>query len=153
MDTIDKQDVTERAIAGGWVLPDGWTVTAEISPDYDIDADKEYDCYTPTQLVAWHNNDWQFVMVCVFVQDADGRDWGRSIVGSVEHGYLPMTNDADELISEAFSFTDALESAPGMYGPVREYDMIGEALRDATAELERFGTPIIVEPDTNYSGL
>lgn len=151
METLDKKDVTDRAVSGGWTLPDGWTVTADISPDHDTNPSADYDCYTSQDISAWRNDDWLFVVIGVFVQDDNGRDWGRSIMGGCEHGWITSTDEHDNVTGG--TYVDALADPPGEYSPIREYDMIAEALRDASAELERFGTPIIVEPTTNFSGL
>lgn len=148
MDTIDKRDVTDRAIAGGWVLPDGWTVTAELSYDHDRVLPSEYDCYSDAQITAWRNDEWGFGVVCVFVEDDHGRDWGRAIIGGVEYGHLPNEDGTDS------TFVDPLEDVPASYSVIREGDMIGEALRDAVERLEGFGTPVLVEPDgPTVSGL
>lgn len=142
--TIDKKDVTQRAIDGGWTLPPFWTVTAEISPDYDA-SPMDYDCYTPHQVEAWRNDAWTFVVICVFVEDASGRQWGSSVLGGTEHGWFTSTDEEDNVISE--SFCDALTDKPGEYSVIREHDMIREALEDAVSALADFGTPVITSPD------
>lgn len=132
--TIDQKDVTQRAIDGGWTLPPFWTVTAEISPDCDSSPD-EFDCYSPDDITAWRNDEWRFVVVCVFVEDADERLWGNATLGGVEHGCLDQVD------------IDALTDKPGEYSVVREHDMIREALEDAVSALADFGTPVITSPD------
>jgi hypothetical protein len=98
--TIDKIDVTDRAVSGGWTLPAGWTVRADMSYD-------------------------------------DG-------IGGTEYGDYVMTDEDDTVTGH--TWIDPLNAPIGEYNVVREYDLIGEALRDAVAELERFGTPVLVEP-------
>lgn len=146
MDTIEKADLTDRAIAGGWTLPDGWTVLADLSPDYDHgDPGEEYDCYGAAQVAAWRADEWAFGVVSVWVEDADGREWGRDVLGAVEYGCLPNEDEDGEVTGSAF--IEPLEDRPAEYSVIREYDMIGNALRDAAEQLAAFGTPMIVEPD------
>jgi hypothetical protein len=150
---MSKLDLTDRAVSGGWVLPSGWTVSADAYPDELInDPAREYDCYTAAQVAAYHAGDWEFVTVSVWVEDNAGREWGRAVIGSVEAGTFTMTEEDDTVTGQ--TFIDPLDDNPGEYSVIREHDMIGEALRDAVSELERFGTPVLVEPTgTNYSGL
>ena len=144
MDTIAKVDVTTRATDGGWQLPEFWTVAAEISPDYDT-RPTDFDCYTPAQVAAWERDEWQFVVVSVFVEDADGREWGRDVLGGVEYGSFVLTDEQDNVTGA--DDVDPLADKPGEYSVIREHDMIGEALRDAVRQLESFGTPVLREPD------
>lgn len=145
-----KIDVTDRAVSGGWTLPTGWTVRADTSPDYDT-GPVDDEGLTRTQHVTYDQGDWEYVVVSVWVQDNASREWGRSVIGGVEAGELTHTDEDDNVTGRMFS--DPLTDNPAEYSPIREYDMIGEALREAVAELERFGTPVLVEPTTEYSGL
>lgn len=143
---MPKIDVTDRAISGGWTLPDGWSVRADTSPDYDT-GPVDDEGLTRTQHVTYDQGDWEYVVVSVWVQDNAGREWGRSVIGGVEAGSYTMTDEDDNVTGQVF--IDPLEDAH----PIRDHDMIGEALREAVAGLERFGTPVLVEPATEYSGL
>jgi hypothetical protein len=138
-------DLTERAIAGGWTLPDGWTVTAESWHDDAVqDIGKEFDCYSDEDITAWCNSEWWIEGITVSVQDDAGRDWGVSSVGGFEAGQMPGVSE----------WLDPLEDKPAHYSPIREHDMIGEALREAVKALESFGSPVLTEPTgVNYSGL
>lgn len=139
----NRVDLTDRAVEGGWTLPEGWTVQADADEDNAVDT-LEGDCYTPAQVAAWLADEWGYVFVSVWVQDATGREWGHAGLSLVEAGLFTMTDDDDNVIGTAW--LDPLTD-PGEYSPIREHDMIGEALRDAVAELERFGTPVITEPE------
>lgn len=226
METIDKRDITERAVTGGWVLPQGWAVQVDLSYDHDVrhPADEgeayEYDfdvaedgeackgfcrgCdrvivrgrelwYDGTRVVcpddneessvwiecdacegegetetggeceacqghagwpghvlaeskavqAWRRDDWTFGVVSVWVQDSASREWGRSVLGGVEFGRFPLVA-MDGTVTRAE--VDPLDDKTGEYSVTREHDMIGEALREAVAQLAAFGTPVIVEP-------
>jgi hypothetical protein len=151
MDTIESCDVTSRAVAGGWKLPEGWTVCADISRDDDIHPAQQGEAYEGEMLAWWKRDEWQFVNVSVWVQDRHGREWGRDVRGGCEYGYLPVTEPG---IAHGSVFVNPLTDAPGEYSPIREYDMIGNALRDAVEQLATFGTPIITEPaGTTVTGL
>lgn len=143
-ETIEWVDVTDRAKAGGWGLPDGWTVRAEISPDNDSHPD-HFDCYDAVQVQAWRDDAWRFVVLSVHVEDADGRQWGASVVGANEYGRFP-------LVQEEGDYQDAY---PNPFGELAESDMINEALKDAVESTERFcDAEKITEPTgVNYSGL
>jgi hypothetical protein len=137
-------DYTARAREAGWTLPDGWTVKAEMSADeWATHPRDEYDCYDEDDLAAYDRGDWWFAIVVVIVADAAGRTWGASSIGGVEAGTLAGT------------FLDPLSDEPGEYSPIREHDLIGEALRDALKSLEAFGDPhgLIREPAVNWSGI
>lgn len=152
MDTIAKVDVTERAIAGGWVLPNGWTVNADISPDYSImDPYQEFDCYTLAQVDAWRRDEWRLVVVSVWVEDASGREWGRDVLGAVEYGTIPITDDTGTVLGH--DCCDPLTDNPAEYSAIREHDMIGNALRDAVQCLEEFGTPVFCALEMTFTGL
>jgi hypothetical protein len=140
-DAIDTRDVTDRATAGGWVLPDGWTVKVDISPD-DLTLDYwDDEVYSEYQTRAWENGDWQFVIVSVWVEDAAGREWGRDVLGGVEAGDFP-SEDGD-----TSTWIDPLADKPAEYSVIREHDMIRGALVDTVRQLEEFGTPVIAEPE------
>jgi hypothetical protein len=138
-------DYTARAREAGWTLPDGWTVTSEMDADDTGHPRDEHghDCYDEDDFTAYDRGDWGFVYILVTVRDAAGRKWGASGIGGVEAGTLAGT------------FLDPLSDEPGEYSPVREYDLIGEALRDAVKALETFGDPhgLIREPAVNWSGI
>lgn len=149
-DAISTVELTERAIAGGWTLPEGWKVFADITHDDAIvDLAKEYDCYSERQITAWRNDDWMFVFVSVWVEDNSGRQWGQFGIGGLEYGDVPGYED------DALDYSlNPLEDIPGEYAPIREHDMIGEALRDAVKALDEFGTPVLCEPaGTTMTGL
>ena len=139
----NRIDVTDRATAGGWTIPDGWSVYADMIED-DLDVAREFECYDAAQLDAWRRGDWSVVVVSVWVEDGSGREWGWGNLGGVEHGRLPVTEEDGTVTG--YVDVDALEPRIGEYSVIREHDMIGEALRDAVAELERFGTPMLTEP-------
>lgn len=138
-------DLTDRAIAGGWTLPEHWTVTAESWDDDTVQRlEDEFDCYSPEDIDAFYAGAWGFAGVTVSVQDDAGRQWGQSTVGGFEVGQLPGTNE----------WLNPLDDKPGQYSPIREHDMIGEALCEAVKALESFGSPVLTEPTgVNYSGL
>lgn len=147
----NRVDLTDRAVAGGWTLPEGWRVFADAEEDSAVDT-LEGDGYTPTQVAAWLADEWCYFFVSVWVQDATGREWGHAGLGLVEGGSYTLTDEDDNVTGH--EWIDPLESKPGHYSPIREHDLIGEALRDAVAELERFGTPVITEPEgTTVTGL
>lgn len=57
MDALDKRDVTDVARAQGWVLPQGWVVTAELHPDDHYDDPRDAgDCYAIDFAVPDYNN-------------------------------------------------------------------------------------------------
>lgn len=136
-------DLTARAREGGWELPEFWTVQADTSHDYDA-TPMDYDCYTPAQVAAWERDEWSFVVVSVWVEDEHGRMWGNSVLGGVESGWLPLTDEDDTVTGQ--TYIDPLGDTPAQYSVIREHDMIDEALRDAARELEEFGTPVLREP-------
>lgn len=127
-DTIDSRDVTDRAKAGGWGLPEGWTVRAEISPDLDA-RPTEYDCYTPAQVRAWREDVWQFVHVSVRVTDAHGREWGSDGLGANEYGRFPLTDEDG---------TETGDSYPDPFEQVTESDMLNNAMREAFDQVRQF---------------
>lgn len=148
-DAIATTDLTERATAGGWTLPDGWSVKADLSydpyttPD-DLgmpveDHDPEDQDHERMIREWFERDDWAYGVVSVWVQDNTGREWGRSVLGGVEMGTYPNADGSSV-------FIEPLEDNPGEYSIIREHDMIGEALREAVKELERFGSPVLVEP-------
>lgn len=147
----DYVDLTERATAGGWTLPEGWSVRADRVPDeFHSDPHTEYgtdSAYGQVQQDAWLAGRWWWEIVSVWVQDASGREWGRDNMGGIEAGMFPQ-DDGSTLD------LDPLEDEPANYSVIREHDMIGEALRDAVKALEEFGTPVLTEPEgTTVSGL
>ncbi|MGH7747007.1 MAG: hypothetical protein ACREQ5_19965 [Candidatus Dormibacteria bacterium] len=57
MDALDKRDVTDVARAQGWVLPQGWAVTAELHPDDHYDDPRDAgDCYAIDFAVPDYNH-------------------------------------------------------------------------------------------------
>lgn len=136
-DAIETVDVTDRATAAGWVLPDGWTVKADMTPD-DIHPIDDDEGLTSRQIEAWRQDEWWYVVVSVWVQDADGRKWGHDSLGAVAYGTLPNTDEHDEIQGEPLDIHPLTDSHP-----IQEYDMIGNALRDAVKQLEQFGTPVM----------
>lgn len=157
VEALATTNLTERAIAAGWILPDSWTVHADLTyddattpDDYTSVEDHEPEYRDHERMIReWFDRgDWGYGIVAVFVQDAHGRDWGRAILGSVEMGTYPNADGTS-------TFIEPLEDTPGEYSVIREHDLIAEALRDAVRELEAFGDPhgLIREPATNYSGI
>jgi len=156
-EAIATVDLTERATAAGWILPDGWTVHADLTyddhtaPDDFMSVDDHEPEYRDHERMIrewFHRGDWGYGVVAVFVQDARGRDWGCSILGGVEMGTYPNSDGTS-------TFIEPLEDTPGEYSVIREHDMIAEALRAAVRELAAFGDPhgLIREPAVNYSGI
>lgn len=151
VEAIEHVNITDRAVAGGWVLPDGWTVQADLTRDDAInDPATEYgegSAFGPVQVAAWQRDDWAFGVVSVFVSDGHGREWGSSVLGAVVFGDFP---DDDGNVTTILP----LDDKPAEYSVIREYDMIGEALREAVKSLESFGSPVITEPPgTTVTGL
>lgn len=150
-DAIATTDLTARATAGGWVLPEGWTVQADLSYDDAItgpddymsveDEEPEYQDHARMVREWFARGDWGYGVVSVWVQDAAGREWGQSVIGGIEMGTYPNEDGSSV-------FIEPLEDTPGEYNVIREYDMIGEALRDAVKALQAFGDPhgLIREP-------
>lgn len=57
MDALDKRDVTDGAATQGWVLPQDWTVTAELHlDDHYGDPREAGDCYACDFAVVDHHN-------------------------------------------------------------------------------------------------
>jgi len=138
-------DLTSRAREGGWQMPDGWSVWADVLPDDHLGNPLiEYgtDAYTAEDGAAFDRGDWWWVFIRVTVEDADGREWGSAGIGGVEAGDMPE-----------HGWIDPIAERPGEYSVIREHDLIAEALRDAQATLARFGQPVLADPAVNCSGL
>lgn len=145
VEAIETRDVTDRAVSGGWQLPGGWTVRADITYDDAANAhapDNEGDAFDdPAIIAAWKADRWTFVMVSVWVQDSSSREWGRDLLGACVHGDFPAFDPATNRASD--TETNMVDG----FDAVTDHDMIRNALLDAVEQLQDFGTPVIREPE------
>jgi len=139
MERIADVDLTDRARAGGWILPDGWSVKADLTYDDRLHPAHDGDWATPDQVRAWSQGTWEYTTVSVWVQDRRGREWGSAALSGLVYGGLPRAGFCDPLTDDT----------------IAEHDMIREALEDAVSNLEDFGTPAISQApsDITVTGL
>jgi hypothetical protein len=93
----------------------------------------DVDVFTPKQIEAWKNNEWHYVGLEVLVS-FNGIELGQASVWGIEYGWIPLTDEQDNLTEEPVQHYDPLEdTSPGSF-----IDDIGnEACVDATANLEQ----------------
>lgn len=125
-DAIDWRDLDAR---------DGFELSARLYYDSDSTPD-DYDCFTPKQVQAWRNDEWQFVGLVITASIA-GTELGRASCWSVESGLWTDTDENDNVTG-----TRVLD-------PLRDddylNDLIPEAIADARANLARINEKVTTE--------
>jgi len=74
---------------------DGFTLTARKYHDTDSTPD-DYECYTPKQVTAWQQDQWQFVGLVV-TASVDGIELGTADLWSIEDGLFTATDEHDNV--------------------------------------------------------
>jgi hypothetical protein len=116
---------------------DSWTqdvngirYSVRIVPDDDL-SPCDYEDYTPRQVKAWEEGEWQFagVLVSLGIPGLDD-GWPGASVWAVEYGNVPLTTEDDELTGQAYDPAAYVRGdvVPGLVGELW-------AQPDATARL------------------
>lgn len=108
----------------------GYGITLEVSPDYDCKPNKDIEGYTPKQVEAWNDNEWQFVTLRIVASRA-GIELGDAYLGGLEYGIIPITTEDDEVVDTAYIDVDDIAKNWGNYIA----DQVDEAIESAESKL------------------
>ena len=106
-----------------------WTVRLDVRHDEDT-TPADSDCYTPKQVAAWHRDEWEFVGI-VAKAYLEGVELGSDSLWGIERGYLPVTDEDDNLTADV-DYVDVYDDA--IEG------VIAEAIHDAGKTLRRLSS-------------
>jgi hypothetical protein len=123
MDTIETKS-----------LPDWGPFQMEARLIYDHDTSHDdVDVFTPKQIEAWKNDEWYYVGLEVTVS-FNGIELGSASLWGIEYGWIPLTDEQDNLTEEPVQHYDPLDdTSPGSF-----IDDVGnEACADAVRNLEQ----------------
>lgn len=101
---------------------DGFDIVAYLVPDTDS-APTDFDCYSPEQIQAWREDEWQYVGTIVTASRA-GIELGSASLWGSEYGFLPTVGYVSPLVGDGDKFVSG-------YGP----GLISEAIAEAQAKL------------------
>lgn len=108
-----------------------FTITAGIEHDCVTRPD-DFDCYTPSQVEAFENDEWQFVTLCIEAS-IEGIVLGNAYLGAIEYGDYLVTDENDNKLERIDITLEKIISPE--YGYIE--DLTSECLFDAEATLER----------------
>jgi hypothetical protein len=115
-------------------LPDWgpFQIEARLMVDHDT-TPNDFDVYTPKQIEAWRTGEWSYVGLKVVVIFED-REIGSAAVWGFEHGWIPLTDEDDNLTEDPVQFYSVLDDA----GPGSTLDDVAnEATFDAGETIRR----------------
>lgn len=111
---------------------EGFQITLNLFADYFNEPNDMGDCYTPKQVEAFREDAWHFADMQIVITKA-GVKLGEAWLGGFEYGYIPLTDEDDNLLKEVRQFgEDIVELCSDSI-----QDLTAEALFDAKATLER----------------
>ena len=117
---------------------DGFDITFVIDVDYDT-TPEEFDCYTPKQVAAWKNNEWQYVTIGVLVARCD-IELGSAFISGVEYGEFPITTVNDEVTETAW--LDVVEVFENAKQDGTFDDLVSDAIAGANLTIAQLAVPV-----------